>query len=193
MAQLPFPAVINECECYAHFHFIVVLRFEGHRRTVQDAVRGLDLVADDMTDWPADERAGVTYSVDRLLQSNALVLLVAHRYGHVPAGEQYSITEREYRTARSANIPVLAFFLDENVPWPPDQVEWPARDRLQAFKQVVESEVTRKFFRTPYELEAQVTQALALLLQRRNESPAPPGQPLIHAVSASTALRTNPT
>jgi len=165
---------------------------KDHRRAVQDAVRGLDLVADDMIDWPADERAGVTHSVDRLLQSNALVLLVAHRYGHIPSGEQYSITEREYRAARSANIPVLAFFLDESVPWPPDQVEWAARERLQAFKQLVESEVTRKFFRTPDELEAQVTQALALLLQRRNESLAPAGRPLIHSVSASASLRTDP-
>lgn len=165
---------------------------KDYRRAVQDAVRGLDLVADDMTDWSADERAGVTHSVDRLLQSNALVLLVAHRYGHVPAGEQYSITEREYRAARAANIPVLAFFLDESVPWPPDQVEWSARERLQAFKQLVDSEVTRKVFRTPDELEAQVTQALALLLQRRTENPAPPGRRLIHTVSASAALRTNP-
>jgi hypothetical protein len=156
---------------------------KDYRRAVQDAIRGLGLLADDMTDWPADERAGVTHSVDRVLQSDALVLLVAHRYGHVPAGEQYSITEREYRAARAANIPVLAFFLDENVPWPPAQVEWPAQERLKAFKQLMESEVTRKVFRTPDELEAQVTQALALFLQRRSESPAPMGRRLIHTAS----------
>jgi Domain of unknown function (DUF4062)/Protein kinase domain len=164
-----------------------------HRQATHDAIRGLDLHADDMVFWSSDDRDGATHSVERVRQSDILILLLAHRYGYVPAGEEYSVTELEYRAAREAKIPVLAFFLDETVAWPPDQVEWDARDKLRDFKRTVESEVTRKVFRTPEELATQVTQALALWLARRRETPATTrfaGQ--VREVSTAARLRTDP-
>lgn len=143
---------------------------QAERQATRDAIYGLDQRADDMIFWSADERGGARYSLDRVAESDVLILILAHRYGQPPPGEEHSITELEYRAARAAEIPVLAFFVDPAQPWPPDLVDWESRDQLRRFKQLVESEVTRKVFRTPEELARQVTQALAVMLTRRREA-----------------------
>ena len=105
-----------------------------YRQAASSAIIGLGHQSDDMELWSADDRSGVTYSVDRVKQCDVFVLLLAHRYGTIPHGEQYSITELEYRAARDAGIPVLAFFVDPEVPWPPQDIDWQCRDQLQKFK-----------------------------------------------------------
>lgn len=132
-----------------------------YRQAASSAIIGLGHQSDDMELWSADDRSGVTYSVDRVKQCDVFVLLLAHRYGTIPAGEQYSITELEYRAARDAGIPVLAFFVDPEVPWPPQDIDWQCREQLQKFKERVEGGVTRKQFHAPQELAVLVTQALA--------------------------------
>lgn len=93
---------------------------QEHRQAVRDAIMGLDHHPDDMIHWSADARSGTEHSVDRVRESDVLILLVAYRYGHIPDGAGYSVTELEYRAARDAGIPVLAFFIDPGVPWPPE-------------------------------------------------------------------------
>ena len=141
---------------------------QEHRQVVRDAIMSLDHHPNDMIYWSADARSGMDHSLDRVRQCDVLILVVAHRYGHVAEGADFSVTEMEYRAARAAEIPVLAFFLDPSVPWPPDHVEWEAKQRLDAFKDLVGAQVTRKLFRTTDELAAQVVQALAQLELRRS-------------------------
>jgi Domain of unknown function (DUF4062) len=136
-----------------------------YRQSARDAIMGLDLLPVDMIYWSADSRDGSTASVGRVKNCDVLILIVAHRYGHVPHGSRYSVTELEYREARANDIPVLAFFVDTSIPWPPDEVEWEARDQLAAFRSLVESEVTRKQFCTPADLATQVVQALASIFR----------------------------
>jgi len=137
-----------------------------YRQATSGAISGLGHQSDDMELWSADGRSGAVYSVDRVKQADVLILLLAHRYGTIPDGERYSITELEYLAARDAGIPVLAFFVDPELPWPPQDIDWDSRDQLQKFKERVEREVTRKQFRTPQELAVLVTQALAQCLSR---------------------------
>jgi hypothetical protein len=164
-----------------------------YRQAAHDAIMGIELLPVDMIYWSADPRSGSAASVDRVKQSDVLILIVAHRYGHVPKWSRYSVTEQEYRAARAAGIPVLAFFLDRSVPWPPDQVEWDARDKLDAFRALVESEVTRKLFRRPDDLATQIVQALALLDRSpRRRRPSRFSGPGVREVALPTALRTDP-
>ena len=167
-----------------------------YRQAASEAIRGLDHQSDDMIDWSADDRNATNYSIDRVRQSDALILLVAHRYGEVPEGEQYSVTELEYRAARAANVPVFAFFVDPKVPWPPEHMDWDSRERLQEFKQLVQREVTRKQFRSAPELALGVTQALAHLLSRPVPSTAPrrfAGDPsTVRTVSTASRLLSEP-
>jgi serine/threonine protein kinase len=137
-----------------------------YRQAAFDAIQSLGAHGDDMIYWSADPRSGAQHSVDRIRKSDIVILLIAHRYGFVPNGSQFSITEMEYQEARTHGIPVLAYFLDESQPWPPDQVEWEKVNQLRAFKQRVEGDVTRKTFKSTDELGRLVTQALALYMER---------------------------
>jgi Domain of unknown function (DUF4062) len=51
--------------------------------------------------------------------SDVMVLIVGHRYGAVLHGGVKSVTEFEFEAARASGIPVLAFILDDDCPWPP--------------------------------------------------------------------------
>jgi hypothetical protein len=131
-----------------------------YRQAADRAIRALGATSDDMILWSADERDASAVSVDRVRQCDIVILIVAHRYGFVPDGAEYSVTEQEYRAARSAGIPVFAFLLDENVPWPPKFIE---RDRpadLVRFRESIEKDVHRKLFRSPDELSRLITEAL---------------------------------
>ena len=81
-----------------------------------------------------------------------------------------SIVEQEYTTARSSNIPVLAFFIDETFPWPPQHIQWERRAELAAFKAKVKAEVVIKSFTTPDHLAALASQALATFRERRQRA-----------------------
>ena len=129
------------------------------------AIHGLGGYADDMAFWAADGHAGADLSLTRVRQSDVLVLILAHRYGHVPAGTTQSITEMEYDAARQSGIPVLAFLLDEDVPWPPKYMERDHFEQLQAFRGRLAAEVSYKTFQSADHLAALVTQAVAVLMQ----------------------------
>ena len=62
------------------------------------------------------------------------VVIVAQRYGSVLEGISY--TEKEYNYAVSKDIPVLAFIINDNTPWPTDLVDTnpDQKSSLEAFK-----------------------------------------------------------
>lgn len=139
---------------------------QDYRQAASRAIHSLESYSDDMIYWSADPRDGATHSVERVKQCDLLILILAHRYGYIPEGGTYSVTELEYRTAVEHKIPVLAFFLDETVPWPPAFIENDKSDELNAFKRLVETQVTRKLFRSAEQLEALISQAMYAYLDR---------------------------
>lgn len=59
----------------------------------------------------------------RVKEADAVVVIVAHRYGWVPPPEKggdgvKSITWIEYETAKELDRPIFAFVVDKNAPWP---------------------------------------------------------------------------
>jgi hypothetical protein len=102
--------------------------------------------------------------------SDALVLILAHRYGFIPSGSSHSITELEYRAAREANVPVLAFILDGSIPWPPDHIDWHQKDKLDRFKDTVRSDVIVKAFSSVEQLSRLITQAVSNFKNRNREA-----------------------
>lgn len=139
---------------------------QTEREAASRAIHSLDAYSDDMIYWSADPRDGATHSIDRVKQSNLLILILAHRYGYIAPGQTISVTEQEYQTAIQHKIPVLAFFLDDTVPWPPAFVETERAAELAAFKRTVEQAVTRKLFKSPDQLEVLISQALFAFVER---------------------------
>lgn len=107
-----------------------------YRQTVQAAIRQLGAIDVSMETFGARDERPVDECV-RLVreESDSFVGIYAHRYGYVPDGINYSISELEYRAATEATLPRFVYLVDDNTPWLPAHIDdGVARDRLTAFK-----------------------------------------------------------
>jgi hypothetical protein len=91
---------------------------KSHRQVVIASLRKAGIFVDPMEDWTAASDEPKKFSQDRLRDCNLCVLLVGLRRGHVPKGEDLSITQLEYKAAVTSGIDVLVFMLEEDAPWP---------------------------------------------------------------------------
>jgi hypothetical protein len=123
-------------------------------------------------------------------QADAVVCLVAHRYGYVPPPElggdgQRSITWLEVDAAKRAGKAVLAFLIDPNANWigtkeqdrltsePPERAPEIARavQKLQEFKAYLERECIGQTFTGPDDLYGQVAIAVAKIGPPSGDTP----------------------
>ena len=101
-------------------------------------------------------------------EADALVVIVAHRYGWVPRDQPgkkgYSITRLECLRALKANKPVFAFVVVDNHPWPPKQIEREpeASQKLDDFKTWLKTKVVRNTFTTDEDLKKKLLHAITI-------------------------------
>jgi len=116
-----------------------------------------------MEGYVAESIAPAEKCLRDVASSDLYIGIFAHRYGYVPDGAARSITEMEYRKAHERGIPTLIFLLDEGVPWPGNCIDTgEAGDRIRSLREELKKEKLVSFFRTPDELGALVTAAVAL-------------------------------
>lgn len=89
--------------------------------------------------------------------------IYAHRYGYKPPHSDISITEAEFRHAKSAGKAILCFVIDDEYPWPPRMVEHdPGMSSLSAFKTEISPLLVTEKFTTPDDLALKVGTSVAL-------------------------------
>jgi hypothetical protein len=158
-----------------------------HRATAIRVLRQLGhevLAMEDMIAMSAAPLAKVLEMVDR---SEAYVGIFAWRYGYLPGGaaepplinifgvpgadSDTSITHSEYLRALQRHLPIMAFLLDEQYPWPPQFVDGFDTTRpqapkdaakIRALRQVLQQERVISWFTTPTDLEARVSAAVTM-------------------------------
>jgi len=123
------------------------------------ALRRLGYESVAVEDWAATDQPPLEQSLADVRASDVAVFLVAWRYGYIPAGEQYSITELEYRAARGAGLPCLVFLTAEDAPWPRKHFDDDAAAINRFRRQLLEQHVVA-FFDSPAALAAQVAASL---------------------------------
>lgn len=130
-------------------------------------------LSEDMSYWPAGDSPPLDVSSSRLRSSDLMILLIAHRYGTPPDGQDRSITELEFDLAMTLKLPILAFRADPEHPWPPRHVETDpqTRARLDAFLGRVSAKVTLGLFTTPESLEVAIAHALVHFAGQRRSAP----------------------
>lgn len=142
---------------------------EQHRAHLKLALEKAGYDVECMERYPAfDERPAVKCLAD-VAACDIYVVLVALRYGYVPADdnpEGKSITEMEYDKAVETGRPTLAFMLDiddEDFGWPPKRCDKDWQDdasRISRFRARVGTELGRALFTTADSLATSVLQAL---------------------------------
>jgi len=106
----------------------------------------------------AQSTSSLTACLSKVMESDIYVLILGGRYGWQPEGKE-SITELEYQTARSKNIPVLVV----NTTYPKEPLQ-------KEFERHVEPEYFRKTVNDAFELEAELEKALkAEIDKKQNE------------------------
>lgn len=150
-----------------------------YREKVRDAVLRLENLPIQMETFSALPGQPVRESTRMAAEADAVICIVAHRYGYIPPkalggdGER-SITWLEVDAAKRAGKPVYAFLIDSKAPWTglkeqdrlisePDRANEVvgAVRKLQDFKAYLERECTRSTFNNADDLATQVTAALA--------------------------------
>ena len=125
-----------------------------------------------MENFGASAESPLEICKDEILRSDAVVLILGHRYGAVLPGADSSLPEFEYSTARQADKPVFAFIADPKYPWSPQFIDFgETAERLAAFKRRLMSELVVGFFTSPSDLKLRVVRALDEYLLKRGVAP----------------------
>ena len=113
---------------------------------VINALRKGGCNVDSMEDWTAATDEPKRFSVSRVRDCDLCVLLVALRRGHVPDGEELSVTQLEYEAATEYGYDVLVFMLDEHAAWPRQFDEFDKDSRLRQWRAHLKEKKTVGFF-----------------------------------------------
>ncbi len=109
---------------------------KAFREAVQKAIRQLGAVDISMENFGArDERP--KEECLRLIreESDVFVGIYAYRYGHVPDGDEVSITEAEYTAATLSDKPRFIYLVDDGIAWIPAHIDdGQAKVSLSKFK-----------------------------------------------------------
>jgi Domain of unknown function (DUF4062) len=131
-----------------------------YRNAVRDALLRVGAMPIVMEDLPASGTTideAVSQAVD---QSDAMLLLVGHRYGAIDPKTGKSWIEAEYEAAKRRKKPLLVFLAADDAPWPPKFID-AERGRIQEFRERLASDVVVHSFRGPDDLRVRVMEALS--------------------------------
>lgn len=167
---------------YRIFLSSTAIDMKEHRKKVTDAILCMGDLPVAMETFGALPNEPVEVCKSKVRESNALVVMVAHRYGWVPGpgegGDGFkSITWIEVETALNEGIPVFAFLVDMNYGWsqPKEQdlllkakgkedIEKVVQNvnALKDFREFLENKagLTRETFTTPEDLALKVSTSL---------------------------------
>lgn len=151
-----------------------------YRDKVRDAVLRLEGLPIAMETFSAHSGQPASECMRIAAEADAVICVVAHRYGYVPPPElggdgDRSVTWLEVDAANRAGKPVFAFVVDPKAPWaevkeqdrltsePPERTAEIVKgvQKLKEFKAYLDSEYTRSTFSSADELANLVTAALA--------------------------------
>jgi putative methionine-R-sulfoxide reductase with GAF domain len=137
----------------------------AHRLKVIEALERLGHQVGKMEVFGARTSEPAEASLAEVESSDLFIGVYAHRYGYIPPGTDKSITEAEFRHAGTHDIPVLAFLVDEDWPWPPKLVEHGrSEEKLNQLKAELRRELVVDTFTTPDDLGFKVATAVGRLL-----------------------------
>src|ERR1700730_2263299 len=137
------------------------------RNRVLDAIQRLKLQHDSMEFFGARAEQPIEVCLQEVRESDALVVIVGHRYGSIVPDLGISYSEAEYEEGHKLKRPCLVYVRDENVPVLPRHMERnPEKLRLlEKWKGVLNSRHTVATFQDSARLAVQVAADLGRTIQ----------------------------
>lgn len=139
------------------------------REIAAKAVRHLQCRAVAMEDYLASDERPLDRCLADVRASNVYVGLFAWRYGFIPPSHDRSITQLEYEEAGRVGIPRLIFLVDEAADWS-DASRDADSAAISQLRTALQQRHLVSTFRNGDELDARLTAALSLELQKRGGS-----------------------
>lgn len=157
-----------------------------HREAVYKSIRYLGHQSVAMEQWAASEKAPIEACLESVRESDVFVLLVAWRYGYIPKGKKYSLTELEYREAQKVGMPCLVFIVSADQLWPPSDIDSDLK-QIERFRKYLTEQHVVSFFTSPNVLAKQVSVALSKWTKSETPTPIPTSQEAVETVETPTA------
>lgn len=132
-----------------------------YRKAAERAINDRDQKYEGMEYMGARDEEATTASLDLVKGCDLFIGIYAWRYGTVPEGDKYSITEQEYRYAKKLGKPCLCYFVDEDFDWKPKFMEVKALQKLEKFKNQIAKDHIRATFKEPLHLERNIISDLS--------------------------------
>jgi repressor LexA len=160
------------------------------RAEVRRALQRLDQVDVAMETQVADDGRPLDRCLAGVAGCDLYLGIFAWRYGHVPAGQDLSITELEYREALRLGKPVLVFLLSEDAPWPRTLMDvGEDAGRIERLRADLRERHQCSWFRDPSSLACEVIAAVARWLAASTRAagsgrPAPAYVPVLGRIAA---------
>jgi hypothetical protein len=135
---------------------------QEYRASVTQVLFRLGLVVTGLETFGASEAPPLETCLEAVASSDIVIIIVAHRYGYIPPNSKVSITESEYKKARSLKKPTFIFFHDENAAWLLKYIDTGKNEQLlQSFKRRLQNFHTVAYFQTPEDLASLVAASIS--------------------------------
>lgn len=143
-----------------------------HRQQAIDACLRQSVFPIAMEQLPASDADAIRVSMEMVEKADIYIGVFAWRYGHVPEGQDISITEMEFNRAVERKIPILVFTIHKDHALTIEMVEADkgAQEKLKKLKDRACEGRGRLEFSSPVELRSHIIQSLADLLPKMDEA-----------------------
>jgi 8-oxo-dGTP pyrophosphatase MutT (NUDIX family) len=136
-----------------------------HRKAVIEALERLGQQVERMEVFGARPEEPTAACLSEIDECELFVGIYAHRYGHIPEGSEYSITEQELLHAMRTDKKLFCFIVDDNHAWAPKMVDGePNVGRLRALKEKISKNVVKDTFTSPNDLALKVATSVGRYL-----------------------------
>lgn len=162
-----------------------------HRKAVMEACLRQSMFPLMMENLPASNYNSIEESMRLVEEADIYLGVFAHRYGYVPKGQDISITEMEYNTAKARGIPALIFIIHEDHMIKAGDVDIGVDAyKLKDLKNRLKKEHVVNFFKSPDDLRSLVINTLSHYRESKltdfhfiSEIPRPPVPYIAHPYS----------
>ena len=144
---------------------------KDHRDTVINSLQAIHAVFDAMELFGSEPNSPLDTCLEKVRQSEVLILIIAFSYGSVDEHTRKSYTQLEYEEAKNCGIPVYAYIMDESHPVLDENCDkGELRDRLDTFRENVKRNHTVSCFTSPDNLARKVVQDMSNYVQKNKFS-----------------------